>query len=133
MFKRESVTENNNNPNNSLFWAPSQAVQNHGPRTTPKNSTNFDTCFTHNLSAGPAWPQQHNHDAPHQQVFVDNQDHKHLNDERSNDFKSQYNYQPIFQQTFPIGLPQVPDYHFSSQARQPPPLFNYNKAPNPRV
>lgn len=66
----------------------------------------------HNLSAGPAWPtyqpeehQQHQH-VEQQQQQQQHQQQAQYHGEDSADFKSQYQYQPVYQQSFPIGLQQ---------------------------
>ncbi len=107
------------NPNASLFWSPSQVASQPAEPFSfriskpGQTNSNFSGGYMHNLSAGPAWPsynpleQQRASQAhsPQPQALEHQQHH-----EESSDFKSQYQYQPIYQQSFPIGLQQV-EFH----------------------
>ena len=82
----------------------------------PRQATQFSSSYQHLNAVGPTWPQnitihdqnkpvESSHDSAKAQPHHYQQ---HAEGEvRSADWLSQYNYQPIYQQTFPIGLQQV--------------------------
>lgn len=106
-IKREAAV--NTTPANSLYWRPNQedTIFN---ALTPK-STQFSSSYQHLHPTGPVWPQNNSIydnkqlEQNHQHVDLQQQSDQ-IEDQRSADWLSQYNYQPIFQQTFPIGLQQ---------------------------
>ncbi len=119
------------NPNSSLFWSPSQAPANKPVFVIEKPNSNFSGSFQHNLSAGPAWPQYHDHQ-PHQPPQQQQQPAEPEHDYRmDSDYKSQYNYQPIYQQSFPIGLQQVP-YPYEKLLTKTNNLASNSYPPRPR-
>jgi len=102
-------------PASSLYWRPNQDEA--FSTMAPRQATQFSSSYQHLNAVGPTWPQNITiHDqnkpveSPHDSQSKAQPHHHHQlhaeGDVRSADWLSQYNYQPIYQQTFPIGLQQ---------------------------